>query len=66
MASFGVGTIVVSSGQVLLIRRKDFEVWAIPAGGVEDGESAAHRRRAARGAQHMGRMGPEGEVQEAG
>ena len=40
MASFGAGT-VVSSGQVLLIRRKDFEVWSIPAGGVEDGETAA-------------------------
>ena len=41
MASFGAGTVVVSSGQVLLIRRKDFGVWPIPAGGVEDGETAA-------------------------
>ena len=32
---------VVDNGKVLLTKREDFEVWCLPGGGVEDGESLA-------------------------
>src|SRR5579885_3187653 len=37
----GVGVVVQDAGRVLLIKREDFEVWALPAGGVESGETLA-------------------------
>ena len=38
-----LGTIVAifKDGKVLLTKRADFEVWCLPGGGVEDGESVA-------------------------
>lgn len=32
---------VIDNGRVLLTKREDFEVWCLPGGGVEDGESLA-------------------------
>jgi len=32
---------VIDDGKVLLTKREDFEVWCLPGGGVEDGESVA-------------------------
>jgi ADP-ribose pyrophosphatase YjhB (NUDIX family) len=32
---------IVDNGKVLLTKREDFEVWCLPGGGVEDGESVA-------------------------
>lgn len=32
---------VIDNGKVLLTKREDFEVWCLPGGGVEDGESLA-------------------------
>ena len=32
---------VIDEGKVLLTKREDFEVWCLPGGGVEDGESLA-------------------------
>jgi ADP-ribose pyrophosphatase YjhB (NUDIX family) len=39
--TLGVQIAIVADGEVLLIKRRDFEVWALPGGGVDDGESAA-------------------------
>lgn len=32
---------IIENGKVLLTKREDFEVWCLPGGGVEDGESLA-------------------------
>jgi len=32
---------VIDHGKILLTKREDFEVWCLPGGGVEDGESLA-------------------------
>ncbi len=32
---------VINDGKILLTKREDFEVWCLPGGGVEDGESLA-------------------------
>lgn len=32
---------VINDGKILLTKREDFEVWCLPGGGVEDGESVA-------------------------
>jgi ADP-ribose pyrophosphatase YjhB (NUDIX family) len=32
---------VIDNGRVLLTKREDFEVWCLPGGGVEEGESLA-------------------------
>lgn len=32
---------IIDNGKVLLTKREDFEVWCLPGGGVEDGESLA-------------------------
>lgn len=37
----GVSIAIVQDGQIVLIRREDFAVWALPAGGVDAGESVA-------------------------
>ena len=39
MPNFGVGIAILAGDKVLLTRREDFEVWCLPGGSVEDGES---------------------------
>jgi ADP-ribose pyrophosphatase YjhB (NUDIX family) len=40
-ALVGVNIAILHSNQVLLTKREDFEVWCLPGGGIEEGESAA-------------------------
>ena len=41
MVNLGVNVAVIDDGRVLLTQREDFEVWCLPGGAVEDGESLA-------------------------
>ena len=41
MPGLAVIVAVIDDGKVLLTKREDFEVWCLPGGGVEDGESLA-------------------------
>ena len=41
MRGLAVIVAVINDGMVLLTKREDFEVWCLPGGGVEDGESLA-------------------------
>ena len=41
MPSLAAIIAVIDNGKVLLTKREDFEVWCLPGGGVEDGESVA-------------------------
>lgn len=41
MPGIAVNVAVIQQGKVLLTKREDFEVWCLPSGGVEDGESLA-------------------------
>jgi ADP-ribose pyrophosphatase YjhB (NUDIX family) len=41
MPGIAVNVAVIQEGKVLLTKREDFEVWCLPSGGVEDGESLA-------------------------
>lgn len=41
MPSLAVIVAVIDDQKILLTRREDFEVWCLPGGGVEDGESLA-------------------------
>ena len=41
MPTLGAAAVVVDQGKVLLIKRRDVEVWALPGGAVESGESLA-------------------------
>lgn len=41
MHGLAVIVAVIDDGKVLLTKREDFEVWCLPGGGVEDGESLA-------------------------
>ena len=41
MPGLAVNIAVIHDGQVLLTKREDFEVWCLPGGGVEEGESLA-------------------------
>lgn len=41
MANVAVNVAVIYEGKILLTRREDFEVWCLPSGGVEEGESLA-------------------------
>ena len=41
MPSLAVIVAVIDEGKILLTKRDDFEVWCLPGGGVEDGESMA-------------------------
>lgn len=41
MINLGVNVAVIQDGRVLLTQREDFEVWCLPGGGVEPGESLA-------------------------
>jgi len=41
MPNLTVIVAVIDDGKLLLTKREDFEVWCLPGGGVEDGESLA-------------------------
>jgi ADP-ribose pyrophosphatase YjhB (NUDIX family) len=41
MPLLGVTIAIFQAGQILLTRREDFEVWCLPGGAVDDGESLA-------------------------
>ena len=41
MPTLGVEIAIIEAGKVLLIKRRDFAVWALPGGGIDAGESAA-------------------------
>ncbi|MFL5802123.1 MAG: NUDIX domain-containing protein [Roseiflexaceae bacterium] len=41
MPMLGVTIAIFQAGQILLTRREDFEVWCLPGGAVDDGESLA-------------------------
>lgn len=41
MPGLAVIVAVIDEGRILLTKREDFEVWCLPGGGVEDGESLA-------------------------
>jgi ADP-ribose pyrophosphatase YjhB (NUDIX family) len=41
MSSIAVNVAVIQDGKVLLTKREDFEIWCLPSGGVEEGESVA-------------------------
>jgi ADP-ribose pyrophosphatase YjhB (NUDIX family) len=41
MPGLAVNVAVIHEGQVLLTKREDFEVWCLPGGQVEEGESLA-------------------------
>src|SRR3990172_7682886 len=41
MPGIAVNVAVIHEGKILLTKREDFEVWCLPSGGVEDGESLA-------------------------
>lgn len=41
MPILGVNLAIIQDGKVLLTRRRDFEVWCLPGGEVDDGESLA-------------------------
>ena len=41
MPNFGVGIAILKGEKVLLTKREDFEVWCLPGGSVEEGESLA-------------------------
>ncbi len=40
MPTLGVEIAIIRSGQILLTQREDFEVWCLPGGNVDAGESA--------------------------
>ena len=41
MPALGVNVAVIRSGQILMTKREDFEVWCMPGGAVDDCESVA-------------------------
>lgn len=41
MTALAVNVAIISENRVLLTRRDDFEVWCLPGGGVEEGETLA-------------------------
>ena len=41
MPMLGVTVAIIDGSQVLLTRREDFEIWCLPGGAVDDGESLA-------------------------
>ena len=45
LPSVGVEVVVVDDGMVLLMRRRDFDVWGLPGGYVDPGESMAEAAR---------------------
>jgi ADP-ribose pyrophosphatase YjhB (NUDIX family) len=41
MPDIAVNVAVIYEGKILLTKREDFEIWVLPSGGVEEGESLA-------------------------
>jgi ADP-ribose pyrophosphatase YjhB (NUDIX family) len=41
MPNIAVNVVVIQDGKILLTKREDFEVWCLPSGGVDEGESVA-------------------------
>lgn len=41
MTSIGVNIAILKTNEILLIKREDFEVWCLPGGGLDPGESFA-------------------------
>ena len=41
MVGLGVHIAIIRDGRVVLTKREDFEVWCLPGGGVDSGESVA-------------------------
>ena len=41
MLTLGATVAIIQAGQILLTRREDFEVWCLPGGAVDEGESVA-------------------------
>ena len=41
MPTLGVNIAIIQNGEILLTKRRDFPVWCLPGGGVDDGESLA-------------------------
>lgn len=41
MPGVAVNVAVIQDGKILLTKREDFEIWCLPSGGVEEGESLA-------------------------
>ena len=41
MPTVGVAVAIMADNRILLIKREDFEVWALPGGGADAGESLA-------------------------
>lgn len=41
MPGIAVNVAAIHDGKILLTKREDFEVWCLPSGGVEEGESLA-------------------------
>lgn len=41
MSLLGVNVAVIDGGRILLMQREDFEVWGLPGGGVDTGETLA-------------------------
>jgi len=41
MPGLAVIVAIIDNGKILLTKREDFEVWCLPGGGVEEGESVA-------------------------
>src|SRR6266498_1956919 len=41
MTNLAVNVAVIHEGKILLTQREDSELWILPSGGVEDGESLA-------------------------
>src|SRR4030095_2873809 len=41
MPGLAVIVAIIDNGKILLTKREDFEVWCLPGGGVEEGETLA-------------------------
>lgn len=41
MTTIGVNIAIIQNGKILLTKREDFEVWCLPGGAVDEGESVA-------------------------
>lgn len=41
MPTLGVDVVILDAGRILLTKREDFEIWCLPGGGVDPGETVA-------------------------
>ena len=53
MSVLAVIVAIIEDGKILLTKREDFEVWCLPGGGVEDGESVAEAGSLGYGCGHV-------------